>query len=71
MSAEVLVMSQKARDSLSAKDRKLFREAMVHSSQFMHDFDRKPFGAAMAGIDARAQRDPATAQLIERIRKVE
>ena len=28
------------------------------------DFDRKPFEAAMAGINARAQRDRAAAQLI-------
>jgi len=35
------------------------------------DFDRKPFEAAMAGIHAKAQRDPAAAELIERIRKVE
>jgi tripartite ATP-independent transporter DctP family solute receptor len=35
------------------------------------DFDRKPFEQAMTGIYARAQRDPAAAQLIERIRKVE
>lgn len=35
------------------------------------DLDRKPFEAAMAGIYAKAQRDPAVAQPIERIRKVE
>src|SRR5258707_6323393 len=35
------------------------------------DFDRKPFENAMAGIYAKAQRDPAAAKLIERIRKVE
>jgi tripartite ATP-independent transporter DctP family solute receptor len=35
------------------------------------DIDRKPFEAAMIGIYARAQRDPASAKLIERIRKVE
>jgi TRAP-type C4-dicarboxylate transport system substrate-binding protein len=35
------------------------------------DFDRKPFEAAMAAIYARAQSDPAAAELIERIRKVE
>ena len=35
------------------------------------DFDRKPFEAAMAGIYEKAQRDPAAAALIERIRKVE
>ena len=34
-------------------------------------FDRKPFEAAMAGIYAKAERDSATAELIERIRKVE
>jgi tripartite ATP-independent transporter DctP family solute receptor len=94
MSPEVLVMSQKAWQSLSPEDRKIFREAATRSSQFMRekwkdledqsraqakaagvtivtDFDRKPFEAAMAGIYAKAQRDPAVAQLIERIRKVE
>jgi TRAP-type C4-dicarboxylate transport system substrate-binding protein len=35
------------------------------------DIDKKPFEAAMTGIYARARRDPAAAQLIERIRKVE
>ena len=94
MSPEVLVMSQKAWQSLSAEDRKIFRDAAVRSSQFMRerwkdledrsreqakaagvtivtDFDRKPFEAAMEGIYAKAQRDPAAAELIERIRKVE
>jgi tripartite ATP-independent transporter DctP family solute receptor len=94
MSPEVLVMSQKAWESLSTEDRRIFREAAVRSSQFMRekwkdlenrsrqqakasgvtivtDFDRKPFEAAMAGIYAKAQRDPAAAELIERIRKVE
>jgi tripartite ATP-independent transporter DctP family solute receptor len=94
MSPEVLVMSQKAWESLSTEDRKIFREAAVRSSQFMRekwkdledrsrqqakaagvtivtDFDRKPFEAAMAGIYAKARRDPAAAELIERIRKVE
>ena len=35
------------------------------------DFDRKPFEAAMAAIYAKAQRDSAAAELIQRIRKVE
>src|SRR6476620_1422388 len=35
------------------------------------DFDRKPFEAAMAAIYAKAQRDPAAAELIRRIRQVE
>jgi tripartite ATP-independent transporter DctP family solute receptor len=94
MSPEVLVMSQKAWQSLSADDRKIFRDAAIQSSQFMRakwkdleersrrqaeaagvkivtDFDRKPFEEAMAGIYVKAQRDPAAAELIERIRKVE
>jgi tripartite ATP-independent transporter DctP family solute receptor len=94
MSPEVLVMSQKAWESLSAEDRTIFREAAIRSSRFMRekwkdleeqsrlkakaagvtivtDFDRKPFEAVMAGIYAKIQRDPAAAELIERIRKVE
>jgi tripartite ATP-independent transporter DctP family solute receptor len=94
MSPEVLVMSQKAWDSLSAEDRKIFREAAIESSHFMRerwkaleersrrqaesagvtiitDFDRKPFEAAMEGLYAKARRDPAAAELIERIRKVD
>jgi tripartite ATP-independent transporter DctP family solute receptor len=94
MSPEVLVMSRKAWESLSADDRKLFRDAALQSNLFMRekwkdleqrsrrqaeaagvtivtDFDRKPFETAMAGIYAKAQRNPAAAQLIERIRKVE
>jgi tripartite ATP-independent transporter DctP family solute receptor len=94
MSPEVLVMSRQAWASLSAEDRKIFRDAAARSSHFMRekwkdledrsrrraeaagvaivtDFDRKPFEAAMAGIYANMQRDPAAAELIERIRKVE
>jgi tripartite ATP-independent transporter DctP family solute receptor len=94
MSPEVLVMSLKAWESLSAEDRTIFRDAAIRSSRFMRekwkdleeqsrlkakeagvtivtDFDRKPFEAAMAGIYAKTQRDPAAAELIERIRKVE
>jgi tripartite ATP-independent transporter DctP family solute receptor len=94
MSPEVLVMSQKAWESLSEPDRTIFREAAVQSSQFMRekwkdleersrrqaeaagvtivtDFDRRPFEAALASLYQKAQRDPAAAELIERIRKVE
>jgi tripartite ATP-independent transporter DctP family solute receptor len=35
------------------------------------DFDRGPFEAAMAGLYAKAQHDPAISSLIDRIRKVE
>ena len=94
MSPEVLVMSLKAWQTLSAEDRPIFRESALRSAQFMREkwrdleeqsrkqaesagviivteIDRKPFEAAMTGIYAKAQRDPAAAQLIERIRKVE
>jgi tripartite ATP-independent transporter DctP family solute receptor len=94
MSPEVLVMSLKAWQSLTAEDQRTFRESARRSSQFMRekwrdleeqsqrraeaagvtivrDIDRKPFEDAMAAIYARAQRDPASAALIERIRKVE
>src|SRR5882724_6541299 len=94
MSPEVLVMSQKAWQSLSVDDQKMFREAARRSSQFMRekwtdleersrqqaeaagvtvvkDVDRKPFEAAMASLYQKAQRDPAAADLIARIRQVE
>ena len=47
------------------------RQAEAAGVTITTDFDRKPFEAAMAGIYAKAERDPATAELIERIRKVE
>jgi len=94
MSPEVLVMSRKAWDGLSAEERKIFREAAAQSNRFMREkwaelerhsrrqaeaegvtivseFDRKPFEAAMAPLYQKARRDPVTADLIERIRKVE
>ena len=37
----------------------------------VRDFDRKPFEDAMATLYDKAKRDPASAALIERIRKVE
>jgi tripartite ATP-independent transporter DctP family solute receptor len=46
------------------------RQAESAGVTIVTDFDRKPFEAAMAPIYAKVQRDPAAAQLIERIRKV-
>ena len=60
-------MREKWRD-LEERSRKQTEDAGV---KIVTDIDRKPFEAAMAGIYARTQRDPAMAQLIERIRKVE
>jgi tripartite ATP-independent transporter DctP family solute receptor len=60
-------MRGKWRD-LEERSRKQAEDAGV---RIITDIDRKPFEAAMAGIYAKAQRDPAMAGLIERIRKVE
>ena len=46
------------------------KQAEAAGVNIVTDIDRKPFEEAMAGIYAKA-RDPAAAQLIERIRKVE
>jgi hypothetical protein len=47
------------------------RQAEAAGEMIGTEFDRKPFEAAMAGIYAKAQSDPAAAELIPRIRKVE
>jgi tripartite ATP-independent transporter DctP family solute receptor len=60
-------MREKWRD-LELQSRKQAETAGV---VIVTDIDRKPFEAAMDGIYAKSQRDPASAQLIERIRKVE
>jgi tripartite ATP-independent transporter DctP family solute receptor len=60
-------MREKWRD-LEERSRKQAETAGV---KIVTDIDRKPFEAAMAGLYAKAQRDPAVGQLIERIRKVE
>ena len=52
-------------------DERSRRQAEAAGVTIVTDFDRKPFEAAMAAIYAKAQRDPAAAELIERIRKVE
>src|SRR6266404_3425876 len=60
-------MHEKWRD-IEERSRKQAEAAGV---KIVTDIDRKPFEAAMAGLYAKAQRDPAVVQLIERIRKVE
>ena len=60
-------MREKWRD-LEERSRKQAEAAGV---KIVTDIDRKPFEASMAGLYAKAQRDPAVGQLIERIRKVE
>jgi tripartite ATP-independent transporter DctP family solute receptor len=60
-------MREKWRD-LEEQSRKRAESAGV---TIVTDIDKKPLEAAMAGIYAKARRDPAAAQLIERIRKVQ
>ena len=47
------------------------KQAEAAGVKVVADFDRKPFEAAMTGVYTKAQKDPAIAQLIERIRKVQ
>jgi tripartite ATP-independent transporter DctP family solute receptor len=60
-------MREKWRD-LELQSRKQAETAGVI---IVSDIDKKPFEAAMTGVYAKAQRDPASAKLIERIRNVE
>jgi tripartite ATP-independent transporter DctP family solute receptor len=60
-------MREKWRD-LEEQSRKRAEDAGV---TIVTEIDKKPFEQAMAGIWTKAQRDPAAAQLIERIRKVD
>lgn len=46
------------------------RQAQAAGVIIVTDFDRKPFESAMTAIYTKTQRDPAAAELIERIRKV-
>ena len=59
----------RVREKKDLEDR-LREQAEAAGVKIVPDFDRKPFEAAMAGIYDKA-RDPAIAQLIDRIRKVE
>lgn len=54
--------------AIEERSRKQAEDAGV---RIVTEIDRGPFEAAMTGIYARVQRDPAMTQLIERIRKVE
>ena len=60
-------MHQKWRD-LEQRSREQAQDVGV---TVIKDFDRRPFQAAMAPIYEKAKRDPATAVLIDRIRKTE
>ncbi len=47
------------------------RQAQAAGVVIVTEFDRKPFESAMTAIYTKTRRDPAAAELIERIRKVQ
>ncbi|WWP79087.1 TRAP transporter substrate-binding protein [Bradyrhizobium sp. 26S5] len=59
------------RDKWRELEERSRKQAELAGVKVVTDFDRKPFEAAMAGIYARAERDPALSALIERIRNME
>lgn len=59
------------RDKWNELEERSRKQAEKAGVKIVTDIDRKPFEAAMAGIYAKAERDPAIAALIERIRNVE
>ncbi|MCA1402509.1 TRAP transporter substrate-binding protein [Bradyrhizobium sp. BRP56] len=79
LSPEEQTIFREAAQRSSAYMRERWRELEERSRQqaelagvkIVTDIDRKPFEAAMAGIYARAERDPAISALIERIRNME
>ncbi|MCP3418023.1 TRAP transporter substrate-binding protein [Bradyrhizobium brasilense] len=79
LSPEEQTIFREAAQRSSAYMRERWRELEERSRQqaefagvkIVTDIDRKPFEAAMAGIYAKAERDPAVSALIERIRNME
>lgn len=79
LSAEEQAIFREAAQRSSVYMRAKWQELEAHSRKQAEDagvtiiseIDRKPFEAAMAGIYAKAERDPAISALIDRIRKVE
>ncbi len=59
------------RDKWRELEQRSQRQAELAGVTIVSDFDRRPFEAAMAGVYAKAERDPAMAVLIERIRSME
>ncbi|WP_431016344.1 TRAP transporter substrate-binding protein [Bradyrhizobium pachyrhizi] len=79
LSPEEQTIFREAAQRSSAYMRERWRELEERSRQqaelagvkIVTDIDRKPFEAAMAGVYAKAERDPAISALIERIRNME
>jgi len=63
--------SQFMREKWRDREEQSRQQAEAAGVTVVKDFDRKPFESAMAGLYQKAQRDPAAAALIARIRQVE
>jgi tripartite ATP-independent transporter DctP family solute receptor len=63
--------SQFMREQWKDLEERTRQRAEAAGVKIVADFDRGPFEAAMAGLYAKAQHDPAISSLIDRIRKVE
>jgi tripartite ATP-independent transporter DctP family solute receptor len=59
------------RDKWKDLEERSRQQAEAAGVMIVKDFDRKPFEDAMAAVYEKARRDPAAAELIDRIRKVE
>jgi len=66
-----ILSSRFMRDKWKDLEAQSRRQAEAAGVIITADFDRKPFEEAMAGVYAKALRDPAAAKLIERIRELE
>jgi len=66
-----ILSSRFMRDKWKYLEAQSRRQAEAAGVIITADFDRKPFEEAMAGVYAKALRDPAAAKLIERIRELE
>ena len=63
--------SQFMREKWKDLEERSRQQAETAGVTVVKDFDRKPFESAMAAIYEKARHDPAAAELIDRIRKVE
>jgi len=66
-----LKSSQFMREKWRDLEERSRQQAETAGVAIIRDFDRKPFEEAMAPLYEKAKRNPAAAELIERIRKVE
>uniref|UniRef100_UPI001953EC90 hypothetical protein n=1 Tax=Klebsiella pneumoniae TaxID=573 RepID=UPI001953EC90 len=71
MSPEVLVVSKRVWETLSAEDKSIFREAEIAGVNVVTLADRSGFERAVAGLVERFAGEPGLAALVERIRQAQ